>query len=226
MKTEFLATISHEIRTPINVILNLVQILKSDLASLDVDKEIIESTSIIDTETRRIQRTIGLILEMSQLAANNFDIHPEPVDLYKLIKELHAKYIDEARRKNIKFSVVNEADSPLIMVDKYSCLQIFTQLIDNAIKYTPEGEVLILIAEHSGKISVEVKDTGVGIKREYIPYLFSTFSQEDNSYSRMFEGTGLGLAVVKKHCDLIDAVIEVESQKNEGSVFRVIFNKV
>jgi len=226
LKTEFLATISHEIRTPINVILNLVQILKSDLASLDVDKEIIESTSIIDTETRRIQRTIGLILEMSQLAANNFDIHPEPVDLYKLIKELHAKYIDEARRKNIKFSVVNEADSPLVMVDKYSCLQIFTQLIDNAIKYTPEGEILILIAEHSGKISVEVKDTGVGIKREYIPYLFSTFSQEDNSYSRMFEGTGLGLAVVKKHCDLIDAVIEVESQKNEGSVFRVIFNKV
>ncbi|MGK9368257.1 PAS domain-containing sensor histidine kinase [Melioribacter sp. Ez-97] len=225
LKTEFLATISHEIRTPINVILNLIQILKSDLATLDVHSELLESAAIIETETRRIQRTIELILEMSQLAANNFEVSPEKVDLYNAINEVYDKYVNAARRKNIKLTVINESDSPIVYADKYSCVQIFTQLIDNAIKYTSQGEAVVLITEKSGKVIVEVKDTGVGIKKEYIPYLFSTFSQEDNSYSRMFEGTGLGLAVVKKHCDLNNALIEVESEKNKGAVFRVIFDK-
>ena len=99
-------------------------------------------------------------------------------------------------------------------------------MIDNAIKYTKKGKVEILLGKNkTNNIIVEVKDTGIGISKEFLPRLFEVFAQEERGYTRSFDGNGLGLALVKKYCELNKIIIEVDSEKNIGSTFRVIFDK-
>jgi len=226
LKAEFLATISHEIRTPLNVILNLTKMLKSDLEKTN-DSELIDNTNIIESESRRIQRTIDLILEMSQLVTDTYDFKPEIFDLYgDILRNIYLEHKESAEEKKLEFILSNTTIDSVIIADKYSIYQVFNQLVDNAVKYTKEGKVEILLyVNNEGKVTVDISDTGVGIDAKFIPYLFTSFSQEDNSYTRMFEGTGLGLAIVKKYSELNDAQVYVESTKGKGSIFRVIFPK-
>ena len=103
-------------------------------------------------------------------------------------------------------------------------MQIFQNLIDNAIKYTQKGNVKVILTNgNSDSISVEVKDTGIGISDEYLKNIFKPFSQEDVGHKREFDGNGLGLALVKKYIDLNKAEIFVESKKHQGTTFRVVF---
>ncbi|OGU77934.1 MAG: hypothetical protein A2W11_12710 [Ignavibacteria bacterium RBG_16_35_7] len=105
-------------------------------------------------------------------------------------------------------------------------MQIFQNLIGNAIKYTLKGSVTVILEDfNEEKLQVVVKDTGIGISKEYIANLFAPFSQEDVGYKREFEGNGLGLALVKKYVEINNADILVESEKDRGSTFTVIFNK-
>lgn len=102
--------------------------------------------------------------------------------------------------------------------------QIFSNLLDNAIKFTPRGRVeLTLHTEQNGDVLFTIKDSGIGIAEEYLPHLFEPFSQEEQNYTRRFEGNGLGLALVKKYCELNKATISCDSKKGEGSVFHVLF---
>ena len=99
------------------------------------------------------------------------------------------------------------------------------KIVDNAVKYTEKGNITINIKRNENKnLVVEVMDTGIGIANDYLPNLFEPFSQEEMGYSRKYEGNGIGLTLVKKYCDLNSALIEVESKKNMGSVFRVLFS--
>ena len=223
LKAEFLATISHEIRTPLNVILNLTKILKYDLEK-NSDSEQHEYAVIIENESRRIQHTIDMILDMSQLVTGTYEYKPEIFALYDdILKPVYESTKSSAQKKNLIFMLNNKLPDSNIVADKYSYCQIFTQIIDNAIKYTKSGRIEIrLYSNQEGKITIDVIDTGIGIDNKYLPYLFKTFSQEDNSYSRMFEGTGLGLALVKKYCELNEAQIFVNSKKGKGSTFKVI----
>ncbi len=112
-----------------------------------------------------------------------------------------------------------------INADSYTVNQIFTQLIDNALKYTEKGNITINIKRNEkNNLIIEVADTGIGIADDYLSNLFEPFSQEEMGYSRKYEGNGIGLTLVKKYCDLNRAFIEVESIKDKGSTFRVIFN--
>ncbi|MCX7797197.1 MAG: PAS domain-containing sensor histidine kinase [Melioribacter sp.] len=225
LKAEFLATISHEIRTPVNIIVNLSQMLKAELDETKND-ELIENAYIIESESKRIQRTINLILEMAQLTSETYEYKPELLNLNSDIKEIIEKYKPLTAKKGLDIIFTSKSTNPLIISDKHACQQIFSQIIDNAIKYTPEGRIEITLYDNENKIIVDITDTGIGIHEEYIPYLFSTFTQEDNSYSRMFEGTGLGLALVKKYCDLINSKINVKSKKGIGSTFTVEFDRI
>jgi signal transduction histidine kinase len=144
-------------------------------------------------------------------------------DLSALIPEFKAL----AQLKNIDLVFSDRSYNSEAYIDNYTVTQIFANLIDNAIKFTDTGKIEItLYNSPDGAVCVDVSDTGIGIAPEYFDDLFTPFSQEDTGYTRRFEGNGLGLALVKKYCDLNNSEMKIKSEKNAGSVFTVVFNNV
>ncbi|MBI9071515.1 MAG: PAS domain-containing protein [Melioribacteraceae bacterium] len=225
LKSEFLAQMSHEIRTPISTILNYTSLLKMQCEDV-VNEDMQLSYDSINNAGMRLTRTIDLILNMSEIESNSFNVKIEKFDLLdKVISPLLAEFTNSAKYKGLDLKIVNLSGiKPVLEADYYTVSQIFANLIDNAIKYTDAGIIEMHLIYEDDAAIVEVRDTGIGISEEYIPNLFKKFSQEEQGYTRQYEGNGLGLALVKKYCELNNAEIEVESKKGEGSVFRIIFN--
>ncbi len=224
LKSEFLAQVSHEIRTPLNAILSFLELVRLELDEKN-DKELLESFAVIDSSGRRLTRTVDMILNMAQLQAGTYQPTFEKFDLYYFVLlTMTQRYYNRAKNKGLELELVKKCDMCEINADIYSVQQIFRHLIDNAIKFTEKGSVLIEVSKNSsGNIVTSVSDTGIGIGDEYLPFLFETFSQEDKGLSRRFDGNGLGLALVKKYCDLNNAVLEINSEKGKGSFFRITF---
>ncbi|GJQ61618.1 MAG: hypothetical protein SCALA702_06710 [Melioribacteraceae bacterium] len=224
VKSEFLAQISHEIRTPINALLSFSSFIGGEFRE-KVDDDTRQSFKVIETSGKRIIKTIDLILHMSELQAGTYDFRPVNIDIYEdILNDIYLEHFHEAKKKGLSFSILPLTTDTIVNGDIFSITQIFVQLIENAIKYTKKGSISIRIFRNSvDNLVVEVKDTGIGITEDYLPRLFELFSQEDQGYTRPYDGTGLGLALVKKYCELNNAKINVESAKNNGSVFSVIF---
>jgi PAS domain S-box-containing protein len=225
LKSEFLAQMSHEIRTPLNVILSYNSFLRDELKNY-LDEDQITGFNSVDTAGRRLIRTIDLILNMAEIHAGKLDVRTSDINLYNILTELIKEFELSAKEKNLELSCSNSCGvMPILKSDGYIVTEVFQNLIDNAIKYTPGGHIGITIYKNEGEnYCVAVKDTGIGIASEYIDKIFLPFSQEDTGYSRRFDGNGLGLALVKKYLELINAEIKVESVKGKGSIFTVSFN--
>lgn len=224
VKSEFLAQMSHEIRSPINAILSFTSLVEDEMkATKNVDMA--DCFSGIDSASKRVIRTIDSILNMSELQLGTYEVTTRTVDIKDLLEGLIKEYNKYAMNKNIDLKISVQSSNSSINTDDYAVNQIFANLIDNAIKYTMKGSIDIVIKDNeNGKIIVDVIDTGKGIKSEYLPILFEPFSQEEQGYSRKFEGNGLGMSLVKKYCDLIEAEIKVESTYGIGTKFSVILN--
>jgi PAS domain S-box-containing protein len=224
LKSEFLAQMSHEIRTPLNTILSFSNLISQEVES-KVDDDLKASFQIIDSSSRRLIRTIDLLLNMSEIQIGRYDYTPRQLDLYeKVLVNLYSEFKSSADSKNLKFFISKHTHDTRAICDEYSVTQIFSNLIDNAIKFTTEGYVEIKIYRDSANsLIIEVIDSGIGISEEYVPHLFEAFSQEEQGYTRKFEGNGLGLALVKKYTDLNHAKLEVESTKEKGTIFRISF---
>ncbi|MCF8242308.1 MAG: PAS domain S-box protein [Melioribacteraceae bacterium] len=221
LKSEFLAQMSHEIRTPINVVLSYSSLLSEEFKGSkdELKKEIFQG---MENAGKRIIRTTDLILNMSEIQTGTYEPSPKKLNLYSdILNNLFIEFSKSAKRKGLEFLIKNKAPKCNIIADEYSVTQIFGNLIDNAIKYTKKGKVEVIINEEPEHLSVSVNDSGIGISKEYIPSLFEAFSQEEQGYTRKFEGNGLGLALVKKYCAINNAEINVESEKGRGSTFTV-----
>ncbi len=225
LKTEFLAQMSHEIRTPLNNILTYTSVLREEFEE-KLPAGLESAFKVIDSSAQRLIRTIELLLSLSRIQTGNFETKYEQIDLDSdLIEDLSLEFYSRAKEKNLNLNYENRADNTLVVCDKYSTGQIFVNLIDNAIKYSKKGEIKISIYnKDKNKLCVEVKDMGIGISEKYLPDLFNPFSQEDMGITRHFEGTGLGLALVKKYTELNAAEIEVTSHKGAGTKFTVTFD--
>lgn len=225
LKSEFLAQMSHEIRSPINVLLSFMGLIRSEVET-NMTPELHESFNVMEGAGRRIIRTIDLILNMSELQTASYDFKPKKINIYsEIIDPVYLEYQHIAEKKNLGFSILNEANNAEVFVDEYSVTQIFANIFDNALKYTEQGEIKVVLKNSHGKLSVEVSDTGIGISEEYQQNLFKPFIQEEQGYTRKFEGNGLGLALVKKYCELNSIDISVKSKKGKGSTFRLDFKK-
>ncbi|MBI1936517.1 MAG: PAS domain S-box protein [Ignavibacteriales bacterium] len=224
LKSEFLAQMSHEIRSPINIILSFAGLLRDEIED-KLDESLKESFTAIENAGKRIIRTINLILNMSEIHVGVYELKPKKFDIDDdVIRLIHAEYHHIAKTKNLDFKVKRLTEHADIFADEYSVSQIISNLVDNAIKYTKEGYVEIIIRrDASERLCVDVCDSGIGISEEYLPKIFNVFSQEEQGYTRPYEGNGLGLALVKKYVELNNAEIVVESKKGAGSKFTVTF---
>lgn len=226
MKTEFLAQMSHEIRTPINSILSYTQLLKEETINV-VPEELRFSFDMINNGGRRLIRTVDLILNMSELQTGTYEVIIEKCNLAEILEQLVGEFQTAASSKNLDLMLLNRLDQneSIMLSDIYTVTQIFANLIDNAIKYTTEGSIeVVAFKTKDGIIGVDVQDTGIGISEKFQKELFDPFTQEEQGYTRKFDGNGLGMALVKEYCKLNNAKISVKSEKGVGSTFMVAFN--
>ncbi len=218
MKADFVANVSHELRTPLTSIKGFVEtLLDGALQEPETARHFLE---IINDEADRLNRLIGDLLSLSRIEAKQGEIHKTPVDLEKLIYNVVSVLSPQANEKNLALNVHIKKPLPTIKVDSDMIGQLMINLVDNAIKYTPEGGTvdIMAVSERDG-VKVAVKDTGIGISRESIPRLFERFYRVDKARSREMGGTGLGLAIVKHILEVHGGTIDVESRVGAGSTF-------
>lgn len=225
LKSDFLNQISHEIRTPLHIIISCDQLIRDSLIE-KVEKADMQFFDMIESATKRIMRTIELILNMSELRRGTYK--PAMVKLnmrIDVLKKIEMDYELFAKEKGLDFTVIYNTELLNIIGDEYSITQILINIIDNAVKYTLEGKVDVEVNRtDQNKLEVKVRDTGIGMSEEFLPKLFQAFTQEEQGFSRSFEGNGLGMALVEKYCEINNILITVESKKNEGTTVKLIFN--
>ena len=225
LRAHFLTQMSHEIRTPLNIISGGIEYLKlnNELSQSDA---ISETFNMIESGSKRITRTIDSIVEMSEIKSGNYEIKFEPVDLENdILKPVIGNYEAIALEKGLELIFRKTTGLNSVSKDKFMLFQIFTEIIDNAIKFTDRGAVAVTQgANAEGKLSVSVKDTGIGISKEFLEMIFDPFTQEETGSSRRYEGNGLALALVKKYAELNRLSIFISSEKNRGTVFTVVFD--
>lgn len=221
-KSEFLATISHEIRTPINAILGMTSLLLD--TSLDPQQQDWVQTIRYGGEV--LLNLINDILDFSKIESQKLELEEIPFSLPQLVEELLDLMAAQAQSKELELMAwVDPNLPPTLIGDPNRLRQILANLLSNAIKFTPQGEVVVTVeaGERDPEkqwVSVQVQDTGIGIPPEKLDRLFKPFSQVDSSISRQFGGTGLGLAISQRLCQLMGGAIGVESQPGQGSTFR------
>lgn len=225
LKSEFLAQMSHEVRTPLNIIVNSNQFIFDELSD-DQKNSMEDIFHILKSSQQRITRTIDSVLNMSDLQLGTYRPNFQKVDLVKeILVHLESDFSISAKAKKIDLILNAEKNNVVVNADRYAVYQILSHLIDNAIKFTDKGKVEIKLIDENEKTVVEVIDTGIGISKNFVSKLFEPFSQEQHGYTRKYEGTGLGLALVKKFCEINNADIDVKSEIDKGTTFSVIFRK-
>lgn len=227
LKSEFLAQMSHEIRTPINSILSFSGLIKDEFEPR-LTSEYRSCFNAINKAGDRIIRTVDMILNMSDLQTGSYEVNPAEYNLYESVKSgLSEEFKHKAREKGLDFILHKPQFPTTIKADEYTVNQIFANLVDNALKYTAEGMVEVSF-EDAGKneFVAKISDTGIGISEEFIPRMFEPFTQEEQGYTRRYEGNGLGLALVKKYCDISNVSINVTSSKGKGTTFHLNFRKI
>jgi len=192
-----------------------------------VNKDTARSFDGIDVSGKRIIRTIDLIVNVSQIQTGTYDYTPQRIDIYKeILSAVHQEYLNDAQKSNLEFNLTKEECNLFVLVDRYSVHQIIENLVDNAIKFTKKGAVNISVGRNKEEnLYVEISDTGIGMSKEYLQKIFTPFSQEEQGYSRSFDGNGLGLALIKKYCDLNKISAVVKSKKGTGTTFTLTFTK-
>lgn len=225
-KTQFLANMSHEIRSPLNAIVGFSQILMMRSKHMQMELEDKQYLENIKMSGENLSELINNILDLSKIEAGKFTKSIEAINIKQLFKAIF--HINKANAMEKELNFVYDFDDhipELINSDRTKVNQILMNLTSNAIKFTPKGKTVSILAKKVPKqqtILFEIKDEGIGIAAERLPHIFKPFEQADNSVTRKFGGTGLGLTITKKMTELLGGSIEVQSTEGVGSVFSVL----
>ncbi|GJQ61228.1 MAG: hypothetical protein SCALA702_02810 [Melioribacteraceae bacterium] len=226
LKSNFLAQMSHEIRTPINVLISFANLLKDKFPKEQIDDEVNFSFEAIDSSGHRIIRTVDMLLNMSQIQSGAYKPTREKFNLcQEIIYPLFREFKSFADEKGLTLDISCYSEDCTVTGDMYGTKQIFSHIIDNAIKFTNSGIIEISLDENENEYMMLIKDSGVGIADDAINKIFEPFVQEEEGYSRTYDGNGLGLTLVKKYCDLNNYEIIIKSIKNEGTEVKIVIPK-
>ena len=221
MKSEFVTTISHELRTPINALLGYSSLLQEGIFGEISDGQ----SSALDrmrASAEHLLKLINDILDLSMVEAGKLRLSVERIDLNTFIREVSETAHSIVARKALGFEVEIADGVPHLHTDATRLRQVLLNLLGNAVKFTEEGRVsLRALADGDDHVVIEVEDTGIGIGEDDIEAIFEEFRQADQSVTRSFGGTGLGLAISRKLLTLMGGSVEIESKLGEGSTFRV-----
>jgi PAS domain S-box-containing protein len=221
-KSEFMANMSHELRTPLNGIHGFTELLEK--TALDAKQS--KYLSIMKSSIKNLLQIINDILDFSKIQSGNMTLNSEEINPFIDLKEALELFSSTCKTKNIDYMVyIDSQISETILVDKLRLIQVLTNLINNAVKFTSNGGVVTVditfLKEENGVQTIRfgVRDTGIGISKENQKKIFEAFTQADSSTTRQYGGTGLGLSISASLVELLGGKLQLESKKGEGSYF-------
>ncbi|MBU3091681.1 HAMP domain-containing histidine kinase [Clostridium sp. CF011] len=225
LQGEFLVNISHELKTPLNVIFATTQLLNMYCTngSLDQKKDsIIKYIASIKQNSYKLSKMINNIVDLSKIEAGFFKLNLSNNNIVEFVEEIAMSVTNFTDSKGLKIIFDTNTEEKIIACDPEKVERVVLNLISNAIKFSDEGDdIFINVNDKNEFVEISVKDTGVGIEDKYLDMIFDRFNQVDNSLSRNAEGTGIGLSLVKSIVELHGGSISVESEFGSGSTFTV-----
>lgn len=218
LKSAFLSNIAHEIRTPMHGIIGFAEMLKTVSLSQEQMQEYI---AIIEKSSARMLNTITDLIEISRIESGQTEVKLSLVDIDGQLESMYAIFKPEADKKGIALSLKNSIgiEGMHIRTDREKLDIIISQIMKNAVKYTKQGFIELGYELKGDYIEYHVKDTGIGIEKDKQQTIFGRFTQADNSLSKIYEGSGLGLSITKAYVEMLGGTIWVESEPGEGSTF-------
>jgi len=217
-KSVFLATMSHELRTPLNSIIGFTGLLQQELTG-PLNEEQKKQLAIVRASGAHLLNLINDVLDISRIEAGQLQVFLEPFDLREAIERVAQTSRPMAEKKGVELEVKIASDVNTISSDRRRVEQILINLLSNAVKFTEEGKIQVVCSLEGREVSVNVIDTGIGIKSEDMDRLFVPFQQVQTGAARQFDGTGLGLSICKKLLDLLGGKIAAHSEWGKGSTF-------
>ena len=220
-KSLFLANMSHEVRTPMNAIIGLSELLLED--NLKEDQK--EYINIIIRSADSLLKLMNDILDLANIEAGNVSVNVSDIDLSRFIDQIKANYEHQFLDHNLQMIIEMDRNLPdTIKGSPKRLYQVVSHFLNNSLKFTHKGHVTFRISlierqNHKAKISFTIEDTGIGISQQHLKHLFDSFTQIDASSTRKYGGSGLGLAICKRLADIMECTIDVESEVGKGSTF-------
>jgi signal transduction histidine kinase len=219
LKDEFLYTLSHELRTPLTAIIGWVDLLQAGAVA---PNEKASAFEVISRNAHTLRRLIDDLLDISRLISGQTALEKSDVNLETLIASSLKAVQSAAAGKQLSLSSDCSTANPVIRGDARRLRQALSNLVTNAVKFTPPGgTVHVSLTDDGPSVRIDVRDTGIGIAQDFLPHIFERFRQEDSARTRTYGGLGLGLSIVKELVDLHGGKISVESRKHEGSCFSI-----
>jgi len=222
LKSAFLANMSHEIRTPMNSILGFSSLLDKDNLS---DKNRKHFVNIIQASGKNLVQIVNDVIDIAMIESGQLNISKEEVSLNQLFYELYEIFGEKIKTDNLNVQLIVKVppEDYKLFTDELRVKQIVTNFLSNALKFTEKGEVIFGFKRvRNNKIRFYVKDTGIGIPKDKLQMIFERFRQADDSTTRKYGGTGLGLTISKNLVELLNGKIGVKSELNKGSEFYFI----
>jgi two-component system phosphate regulon sensor histidine kinase PhoR len=225
VRMEFVANVSHELRTPLTSIKGFVETLKR--GALDERENALNFLDIIERHTDRLNRLITDLLELSRVETGKKKMDFQPIRVEELINRVISHFVEISNRELQKIKLNIPSDLPMVLADEEGIETVLRNLLDNAIRYTPEkGEIDIISTDKDDYIEIAVADNGIGIPSKDLPRIFERFYCVDRARSRELGGTGLGLSIVKHIIESHGGTVSVESEVGKGSRFTFTLSKV
>ena len=221
-KSQFLASMSHELRTPLNAILGYSEMVHEDLEETPgVSAESIDDMTKIHQAGKHLLTLISNILDMSKIEAGHMEVDQSEFELGALLKEIHAMTATLASQKQNRLDLNLPETTIEMSTDRTKLKQILLNLISNASKFTQNGEITIGAQRKGDRVILDVKDTGIGIEPQALEKIFDAFTQADNSTTRNYGGTGLGLTLCEHFAVMLNGSISAQSTPGQGSTFTI-----